>query len=498
MNKSKLLNISTFLILLVVFLIKSNFFLDPDYGWHVKLGELILTSGIPKTDPYSYTMPSYPYIEHAWLSDVLLFKLDQTIGFAGLALIFALVAVVSIFLAIPQKTSPLYLPFVLLGSSMLLPFAGIRTQLLTWLFFSLIIFLAFNEKLWRKFKYVIPLFILVWANLHGGFALGIFLLLLIFLIHTYQSKKLQLVDLGVFLASLGVSNINPYGVNIWIEVRNTVLNNDLRWAIGEWYPYILRFDFAFLVFVTVSAMLIGTYKKKLSLLGIALYLILLFSALASSRHMPLWVLVAISLSSLALKQFYLDSQKKKVSAWRFNRVIKVFAIICFIIFVIHTFLDIRNFSIFNEEKFYPKQAIEFLKTQNIPGQIFAPYGWGGYIIWKYPPTKTFVDGRMPTWRVAAAPPNESKYALEDYNKVLSADLDYQSVFEKYQIKTALLEPKATGQDSSFFNKIAQLDKIWTEKLLHKKPIVSLEERLEKAGWQTIYQDKIAIILVKPN
>src|SRR3989337_506611 len=40
--------------------------LDPDFGWHVTMGRLISENGIPKTDPFSYTMTSFPFVDHEW------------------------------------------------------------------------------------------------------------------------------------------------------------------------------------------------------------------------------------------------------------------------------------------------------------------------------------------------------------------------------------------------------------------------------------------------
>ncbi|MCH7641363.1 hypothetical protein IID22_04155 [Patescibacteria group bacterium] len=38
-----------------LFWAKGAISLDPDFGFRLKTGELILAEGIPKTDPYSYT-----------------------------------------------------------------------------------------------------------------------------------------------------------------------------------------------------------------------------------------------------------------------------------------------------------------------------------------------------------------------------------------------------------------------------------------------------------
>src|SRR5258708_23159712 len=51
-----------------VFLLKRSFFVDPDMWWHLKTGELILsTHRWATTDPYSYTSAGAP-----WLSSGLL------------------------------------------------------------------------------------------------------------------------------------------------------------------------------------------------------------------------------------------------------------------------------------------------------------------------------------------------------------------------------------------------------------------------------------------
>ena len=42
--------------------------LDPDFGWILRMGKIILERGIPEKDPFSYTMSSYPFIAHQWLS----------------------------------------------------------------------------------------------------------------------------------------------------------------------------------------------------------------------------------------------------------------------------------------------------------------------------------------------------------------------------------------------------------------------------------------------
>ncbi|MBM4123217.1 MAG: hypothetical protein FJ249_11585, partial [Nitrospira sp.] len=58
---------------------------EPDFGWHLRTGLDLLTQGgtMPATDPYSHTMPDWPWVEHAWLMDGLLGLLYKGLGAAG-------------------------------------------------------------------------------------------------------------------------------------------------------------------------------------------------------------------------------------------------------------------------------------------------------------------------------------------------------------------------------------------------------------------------------
>ena len=58
--------------------------LDPDLGWHLRTGELILASGkIPTADPYSFTVAGAPWVEHEWLWQVAAAWIRAELGIMG-------------------------------------------------------------------------------------------------------------------------------------------------------------------------------------------------------------------------------------------------------------------------------------------------------------------------------------------------------------------------------------------------------------------------------
>src|ERR1044072_3364864 len=78
--------------LLVVFLVNLVLhpLVEPDFGWHLRTGLDLIEHGwrVPPTDPYSHTMPDWPWVEHAWLTDGILgFLYNGVPSGRGLALI---------------------------------------------------------------------------------------------------------------------------------------------------------------------------------------------------------------------------------------------------------------------------------------------------------------------------------------------------------------------------------------------------------------------------
>src|SRR3990172_11624222 len=73
----------TITVFVIVFWIRGIMLLDPDFGWHLRMVELILQNGISKTDPFSYTMPSYPFVDHEWLTNVVMSKIYGWSGDGG-------------------------------------------------------------------------------------------------------------------------------------------------------------------------------------------------------------------------------------------------------------------------------------------------------------------------------------------------------------------------------------------------------------------------------
>lgn len=449
-----------------VLFIKSAAFLDPDFGWHYKNGERIIHSGIPKTDLYSYTMPSYPAIDHSWLLDVLIYWGQNTIGQYGLAFVFTSIIILAIILSVPKNLQNFSIFPLILSIPVLIGRAGVRTQIFDWLLLALLIKLL-------KYKKILPLFFLIWANLHGGFLIGFAVFAIYVFCEFIQDKRTFLNNFIIFLTSIFTTFINPYGWKIWYEIWTIMSDPLLKGNIAEWLPFWHALEFGFLLLSTFLFTMGWIYRKKISLFDKLVCIFLFLASLSALRHTPLFVLVAIPLGAFLMKLFYNQAQNIPMGLLRFKQLKNIFLVIALVFSV----WEIRGL----EKIFvYPQNAVKYLESNLPKGNLFAEFGWGGYLDWKFPQKKVFIDGRMNSWRFHSVS-NESSWIFKDYMKI-AHNGDYQELFEKYQIDTVLLPINNLNPQTFVKN---------------QKPFLKLTTNLKRDGWKEIYSDEVAVILQKP-
>ena len=64
---------------------------DPDTYWHTAVGDWILQNGaIPRSDPFSHSLPGTPWTAHEWLSEVVFSVVHSLAGWDGLVVLTAL------------------------------------------------------------------------------------------------------------------------------------------------------------------------------------------------------------------------------------------------------------------------------------------------------------------------------------------------------------------------------------------------------------------------
>ena len=159
---------------------------DPDFWWHLKTGQHIVeTGGIPHTDIYSTTFFGREWITHEWLSELFIYAIYRVLGLGGLVLVFSLIITAGFWIAYQRSARRAGHPYVpgfalILGGLTAAPTWGVRPQMFSFLFASIYVAVLGNyaeDEKSRALWWLVPLMI-VWVNIHAGFAMGLALIAL--------------------------------------------------------------------------------------------------------------------------------------------------------------------------------------------------------------------------------------------------------------------------------------------------------------------------------
>ncbi|HSX45272.1 MAG TPA: hypothetical protein VLF39_04185 [Candidatus Saccharimonadales bacterium] len=392
--------------------------IDPDFGWHLQAGRYILAHWVPGHDVFTYTARNYRWIDHEWLSDVINALIFNRISYIGLTLVFAGVWTSALFV-----TGKRYLITMLLAAIAIQPYVSVRPMAWSALLLAVLIRLSESKRLRSKFIFLMPLIIMLWTNLHGGFIIGLayigFLLI----------KERDWLWLKIFGLSILATFINPYGPRLYFEVFTTLFDSQLHWQIVEWRPFLIFWQSQAYISLWIAGTILYTKKKFDDLFTFDKLLFL--AGLSSTRHIILFVIAA-----MPKLEDYAKQARKNIPKKPKLRVKVVLVILVLIV------LGDVGYGVYRSGVSWIPQKYDistdftvytYLKDHPCSGNIFNSYNLGGFLIWQLPNQPIYIDGRMPSWR------NEQgqKY-FNIYTKIFSDDRLRKSEFSKYDVKCALL------------------------------------------------------------
>ena len=512
-----------FYFLVFGFLVKnSSGYLDPDLGWHLKVGEEISRSGsLPHINVYNYTY-SDRWVDHEWLINWLSFKIYSQFGYLAVTIFFSLVitfsfVLLNLFVRKFFKKSPEWLiaSLQLFGLIACSPSFGIRMQEFSFLFLILEFWIIkkFNDqKNWRSLIWFLPLFYL-WSNIHGSFLFGLGILFFFLLIKFLENliiksrfgkyfeanESLSFLNLRIFaifsFLSFFVTLVTPYGLELYSFLGGYSNTFYLR-AIQEWLPQfsfpLLYFQLSYLILIFL---ILGPYlynvfilkNIKINFWDLCLLIVFIFLGIKSRRNFPLMFIATLP---FLLKTIYSLFFNNNLKSFSLKKELKYFLIGCLSLSIISQYASLDYiYDPFNSYcSKYPCGAIKFLKTENQYQNlnILNEYNWGGYLIWTYPEKKLFIDGRLP----------QTNYAghtfLEEYYEFFKKDTDHEAKLKQYNIGLVLIKTKddkiVFKNWEKFIFKINENDFIFTN---------YLREYLEtSADWQKVYSDSLASVYLR--
>ncbi|MCG6203716.1 hypothetical protein LPW26_03625 [Rhodopseudomonas sp. HC1] len=369
---------------------------DPDTLWQITIGQWIIDHrAVPRTDLYSFTMAGQPWISTQWLAQVLL-AISYTVGgWAGpvvvaagsLALTLALMAR-ALGRRLRDSTA---LVFVIAAVILMAPHMVARPHVM-----AMPVMVAWVAALMDAADrraapslWLLPLMAL-WANLHGGFVLGLALVAPIGLdaaLGAPERRWSLLLRWALFgVLALIASCANPYGWEAILASRRILDLGKALATIGEWAPT----DFSRIGPLEVT-LLVGLGLAlwrgvTLPPLRILMLLGLLHMALSANRNLEVLALLTPLIIAAPLARQIGGAETPDGPAQpAFGAIAAVLSLAIggtLAFATLHSFAPPRSHT--------PVAAVATLKTLGVQ-RVFNDYDFGGYLIASG--VSPFIDGR---------------------------------------------------------------------------------------------------------
>jgi hypothetical protein len=471
---------------------------DSDTGWHIRTGEWILENHqVPAIDLFSFTKSGQPWFAWEWLSDL---GMGWAHNHGGLpAVVFASFVILCTTSLVVYRTTAagsrhrlvsFLLTWLATGAATVhwLARPHLITPLMAGLFCCV---LNRVERGNRRLLVALPALTVLWVNLHGGFFVGI----LIILTYGVAAAGEQLLHIGkhdgwgrtwfyaLIAGSCAIASLlNPYGYHLHVHVLKYLGSPFYLQYISEFRPVDFGWQsaayFETLLVLGIAAALWNLGKGRL--VHVLLPLSWTHLALLSARNIPIFVVVSLPGTALAVSEWMTYAQDE----WRAtpmgaaakavaevendlgsiaNKIgpcaalAPALGMIVLGVLLAHPGRMSKLRAEFDPTEF-PVQAARVVEHE--PGsatRLFCSWQWGGYLIYRaWPAIKVFNDGRTDFYGPAF---------VKEGLRAWQATPDWSNILARYGVNAALLPV-----DSALASVLR-----------------------ERRDWRLVYQDQVAVV-----
>lgn len=398
---------------------------DPDLWGHTLYGIRAWNQGVlaEATDPFSYTAPQAPWVNHEWLTELQLALIWTHFGNCGLWLwrnLLVLVVFLCVAAELRRQQANLAASTLLLlyGAECLSQFViFIRPQVPTLAIFTLtlLILKRHSDRVARWEIWALPPLMVVWTNLHGGFLAGLGVIGLYAMLDVVDHLRtgwrwnsatiaLPAVALLAGLATL----VSPYGYHLHLMLWEHLATEQF---VVEWQPL-------------WAARQAPTYYVPLVLLGLALpfsrrwswtdalvLAVIGSQAMSHIRHVSLLAIACLILlpgplsESLPRLFRHLTSVLQQPGRWPLRVLLVGITAGILVVLQVRSTIDmwqhgLKPWDVGVESRSpvpgMPVRAVTFLKREKLSGNLLTDYGWAQFLFWHAPEFKLAFDGRYRT------------------------------------------------------------------------------------------------------
>ncbi len=409
---------------------------DNDLWGHVLYGRRAIAQGVfmERFDPFSWTMPGAPWINHEILAEWIMGWTYEHLGSSGLLCLPVLSAAGSLALAWNLRrgreasSGPAWAFFtcLFLGVNGIALGLSVRPQLfsmfaLCGLFWMMV---RVPSRWWKPL--LLSAWLALWVNTHGGALAGWVLLSAASIaeLALISWKKIfpryqfflqsdwsqgRCFALGALLG-LPALCANPYGLELPLWLLASV--RYVRPEITEWNPppltladpNTLLITVPFLLTIALAGMTFWQLRRHAPFPGWQAAILLGLAVMAARhiRHIPLFHLGILAFLPAALPKLS-QAPGRLFGFWGsfFQRVPGKFALS--VVGILSTIYALMQFmqrpyplTIVVEKHLFPVAAIAWMKQHDLQGNCLIQFDWGQQFLWEMQDSRVSFDGRLDT------------------------------------------------------------------------------------------------------
>ena len=447
---------------------------DSDTLWQIRIGQWIVEHGaMPYTDVHSFTRSGEPWMSSSWLSQVLYAVSYGSLDWAGPVILTSLAigATVAIFIYLlddyldPARAILLVTLAVLMSATHFLA----RPHMLAFPFMVAFVggLMAAADRRSYPSWLLLPVLAL-WANLHGGFVLGLALIGPIGLEAIWCCDRKYRVALAARWAVFGVAAVaacccTPYGWNTLLGAAKILSLGKLLSMIWEWMPANFS-TWTFYEFALLGLIGLAFYRGlRLSVPRNMLLLGLIWMSLSHARNIEVFAFLAPLVLARPFAEQLGTIQTASGPARQFQSRSHIMLLAALAVTVAGwastgAYIANRPFTFLESQT--PAAAVDVLEKGKFQ-RIFSTSPFGGYLLAR--DIKAFIDGRAELYG--------EQFVLDYFDAVTAKDVEtLLRLLDVYKIDATLLNPTLPAT--------RVLDHI--------------------AGWKRLYADDLAVIHVRDD
>jgi hypothetical protein len=425
---------------------------DPGVFWHLQLGRDIAATGqVPRTDTLTWTRQGTPWVDQSWLFDLGLAWIVGRVGWSG-AVALAAVILASVYAWLTHeiersgrsKLAALVAAMIAAGVGSIHFHCRPHLATIAGVTATLAAVRSLHERNHRAVWFV-PLLMIAWANLHGGFVAGLVILATSIAGELVsrkddehpRAKRTRVATLSAVLIGSGLAPLlNPYGVGLYRHVWGLLVGSRVTDLIQEYQPARLGSpEFVVLELALILLVALPTVSRlRASRYELCHILVWLHLGMSSVRNAPFF---AIAVAPTLAR--YLDGSLTAAQAPAADqttpsgRRIRWYALSAGSCFGLALAMA-AGFPLGGpSERSWPLAGLTVLDREPPSARVFHDQDWGGLVESESSPKrKAFLDDRFELW---------GREAILEYVRALEGGPGWDELHRRYAFDLVWVRPK---------------------------------------------------------